>query len=95
MGGLVVRYLLRLTVSHKVAEHLDGIERSTSTLGMELDAPHRLARIISRLDALDRGIVAVDEEGLPACREGLLKFQGVLMILAAKTMSADNIPTAG
>lgn len=42
-----------LAVRDEVTEHLDGVERSTGALGVELDTPNGLARIVSRLDALN------------------------------------------
>lgn len=62
--------------------HLDRIKRSTGTLRMELHAPNLLTRVGCRFDALDRRVVTIDEEGLPALREGILEFERVLMVLA-------------
>lgn len=61
-----------LALGNEVGEHLDGVERTPSAFGMELDAPNLLARCVSRLDALDRRVVAVDEERFPVFRERIL-----------------------
>lgn len=49
---------------------------------MELYPPDPLAGFRCRLDTLDRGVVTVDEKGLPTLRERILKRESVLVILA-------------
>lgn len=71
-----------LALRDEVREHLDGVEGSSGTLRMELDTPNLLARSVGGLDALDGGVVAVDEEGFPALGEGVLELQRVLVVLA-------------
>jgi len=51
---------------------------------VELDTPDTLPRVLARLDSLNRGVVAVDEEGLPSLREWILQPQSILVILAEK-----------
>ena len=67
-----------------MATHLDRVERTTSALRMELDTPDLLARLSRRLDAFNRRVVAVDEEGLPAAGERILEFERVLVVLTIK-----------
>ena len=48
---------------------------------MELNTPYLLPRLSGRFDTLNGGVVTVDEEWFPAFREGIGKFESVLMIL--------------
>lgn len=72
------------TLGQEIGEHLDGIKRSTRTLGVELHPPNFLARLCGRLNTFDGGVVAVDEERFPTRREGILKLQGVLVVLTTE-----------
>ena len=90
--------LMRTALSKEVREHLgamseevmtkkgpaylNGIKRAPGTLGVELYTPDLLARLGGRLDALDGRVIAVNEERLPALREGVLQLQSILMVLA-------------
>lgn len=65
----------------KICSHLNGVKRSTSRLGVELDTPDSLAALRSRDDTLDGGVVTVDEEWSPTLREVLGKSKSVLMVL--------------
>jgi hypothetical protein len=69
---------------------LDGVKRTAGALGVELDAPDLLARVRGGLDALDRRVVAVDEERLPALGEGVLKRERVLMVLTTPRQPSDS-----
>ena len=51
---------------------LNSIQRAASTLWVELDTPYFLARIVGRLDTLNRRVIAVDEEWLPALWDRIL-----------------------
>jgi hypothetical protein len=62
--------------------YFDSVERTASTLWVKLHAPNLPARIDSGLNALDRRVIAVDEEGLPSLREGILQLQSILVVLA-------------
>jgi hypothetical protein len=62
--------------------YLKSIKWPTSTFRVELYTNDVLARGSSRLDTLNRGIVTVDEERLPAGGEWILQLQCVLVILA-------------
>lgn len=53
------------------ATNLDSVKRATSALRVELYTPDTLARLSRRFDALDGGIIAVDEERLPSFGEGV------------------------
>ena len=75
-GALASRALV-----DKVGEHLDRVKGSACRLGVELDAPDALARLGRGDDALDRRVVAVDEERCPAVREVFGELQGVLVVL--------------
>ena len=55
---------------------------------MELHTPDLLAGVVGRLDTLDGGVVAVNEEGLPAGRERILELQRVLVVLAGDVDAA-------
>lgn len=48
---------------------------------MELNTPYLLSRLGGRFDALNGGVVTVDEEWFPAFWEGIGELEGVLMVL--------------
>ena len=75
---------------NKVSEHLDGVERATSALRVELHTPYPLAGIFGGLDTLDGRIVAVDEDGLPSLGEGVLELESVLMVLTGRIISLKS-----
>ena len=84
----LVHSLLHLdgtTLREEVREHLNRVQRPSGALRVELHAPHLLARILRGLDALDRRVVAVDEERLPASWERILQLERVLVVLTMKT----------
>lgn len=62
--------------------YLHGVKRATGALGVELDTNNVFTGFGSRLDTFNGGIIAVDEERLPAGGEGLLQLERVLMVLA-------------
>lgn len=64
--------------------NLNGVKRSSSTLGMELYSPDLFARLASGLDTLYRRVVTVDEEWFPSLWEGFLQLQSILMVLTKK-----------
>lgn len=62
-------------------KYLNSVKGTTRAFGMELDAPHLLTRVSSRLDTFHRRVIAVNEEGLPASGERVLELQRILVIL--------------
>lgn len=56
----------------KLETNLNSIQRTASTLWVELDTPYFLARVVGRLDTFDRRVIAVDKEWLPALWERIL-----------------------
>jgi hypothetical protein len=76
-----------LALVDKVSEHLDGVERTTGALRVELHAPYPLAGDFGGLDTLNRRVIAVDEERLPSLGEGVLELESVLVVLAGRIVS--------
>ena len=68
-------------MTKKGPAYLNGIKRAPGTLGVELYTPDLLARLSGRLDTLDRRVIAVDEERLPARRERILQLERILVVL--------------
>lgn len=66
--------------------HLDRVQRATSTLRVELNAPNFSPRIRRGFNTFDGRVVAVDEKGLPSGWERVLEFEGVLVVLAVYTL---------
>lgn len=52
--------------------NLNSVKRSTGALWMKLNTPYFFPRLRSRLDALNGGIIAIDEERFPAAGERVL-----------------------
>ena len=71
--------------------NLHGIQRAARTLRVELYTPNFLARVRGRFDALNRGIVAVDEERFPPRWEWISQFERILMVLARKEPDQSNL----
>ena len=89
-GGASKSLLDGFALVDKVSEHLDGVERATSALRVELHAPYPPARILGGLDTLNGRVVAVDEEGFPSLGEGVLELEGVLVVLTGRMVSSRS-----
>lgn len=61
--------------------YFDCVKGATGTFRVELYSNDILAGGSGRLDALNRGIVTVNEERLPTGGEWVLQLQSVLVIL--------------
>lgn len=67
--------------------HVNGIEGSTSRLGVELNSPDTLARSLGRLDSLDGGVAGKD--GKVRGRTGMVKGNNILGV------EEEGLPSLG